>query len=126
MTLRDRAIQIGLAAAKRVAGRCVTYAGKRNGQPFSVAVTSIRSTSIHDAVTEDGFTTTFKTHDELIDVCDLFTGRDRIVPQDGDTITERVDGKDVKHTVTMPDGSQVYSYSDPAQTRYRISTTQGK
>lgn len=61
--------------------------------------------------------------DFLISVADLYNGATRIIPAEGDEVSEVVGGKTFRYRVEKPTtGDNCWRYSDPYHKRYRIHT----
>jgi hypothetical protein len=115
MTMHN-AISTALRTVRRVAGGKVTF--KRGSQ--SVELTAAVGSKLHrDDDLVEGTSVRIVTRDYLIGVAELKLDYQLVEPQEGDLI---IDGSNQYKVVSAVEGEPCWSYSDTAQSTYRIHT----
>lgn len=114
------AIAGGLAAIRGAAGVSIVY--RRAGASLELAAVSAET----QFVQQDGeaVVARYRSRDYLIAIADLELEGSTIVPEEGDRITETINGTACEFEVASEGGEPAYRYSDRAQTQFRVHTKQ--
>ena len=102
---------------RQMDGVTVTY--RRGVSSFEL--TAARGQTTYTAADSNGSVVEIDTRDYLIAAADLNIDDQPIEPQPGDVLEETLRGKLLRFEV-IPDRGRSWSFSDPAQTEYRIHT----
>jgi len=93
----------------------------RRGEEFALPCSGIVGQTTQQTVTEAGIVSAGQLRDFLIGVEELAFEGDLVIPQAGDRIC-RLDVEGLPVFEVLPDGDDVYRFSDPLETQYRIHT----
>jgi len=107
-----------LRRVRRKYGEKLEY---RRGDLFALPCVGVIGATMQKVLTEAGIVTVGRMRDFLIGVEELVFEGDRVIPEAGDRICRlELDGSPVFEA--LPDGDDVFHYSDPLETQFRIHT----
>lgn len=115
----ERALQASRATEKTLAGVSVTL--YRGGSPSAAIVATTAQTEYLEGL-GDGSGYAYRSRDYCINVEDYAFSGVRTEPQEGDLVSEIINGTECRFEVLSFDGLEAFSYMDRSRLVYRIHT----